>query len=84
MKESNVLCPCEQCNYQSTKKGSLSEHKRAVHERVKYPGRQYINQHQKDILHNTKGQHMKELDYHAGIVEKKQYLEIQTQNLTQS
>ena len=29
--------PCGQCEYQATTKGSLSEHRRAVHEGIKYP-----------------------------------------------
>ena len=29
--------PCGQCGYQATTKGNLAEHKRALHEGVKYP-----------------------------------------------
>ena len=28
---------CGQCDYQATRKGSLGQHKRSGHERIKYP-----------------------------------------------
>ena len=64
-----VKYPCGQCNHQATSKGDLARHKRAAHEGVKFPcGNASIKQHQKDILLDTRGQCMNELDSHAVIV----------------
>ena len=38
--QEGVKHPCRQCNYQAIAKGSLAEHRRAVHDGVKHPCRQ--------------------------------------------
>ena len=52
------MFPCDQC-----KKRSLTKHKKIVHEWVKYHARNVITKElQWDILLNTKGHYMKELN----------------------
>ena len=45
IKESNI--PCGQCGKQYTSQGSFAQHRRAVHEGIKFPfgqcGKQYTN-----------------------------------------
>ena len=55
--------PCSQCGHQATTKGSLTQHKRALHERVRYPcsacGKQFslkgdIFQHKRAVHEGVK------------------------------
>ena len=83
MKESNTLADnatikqlkihkgvkhtCRQCNHQATTKGSLAQHKRAVHEVVKnFVCNATIKQLQREILLNTKRKYMKKSNTLAG------------------
>jgi len=62
--------PCGQCEYQSTRNGSLDRHKRSVHEERKniHASNVSIKQQEKTHSISTKDQFMKELNILASNV----------------